>query len=382
MTASGPGTIGRAVFAYVVLGLALLRGTANYVVLDLANGGVTYRVGDWVINYAGGFVRRGLFGELLFALSPPGLPTLWALAGFQLACYAVVLAYVASFLHRTGYAWPAIALACGPAALPFVGWDVLAGWRKEIICFAAVALLGWARRSLDRRVRVALTATAVGLFGLAMFSWEASVFAVPVMLFLLREPDGRVTLRGWPALTILGLGVVGGAAGVLARGDVDTADAVCESVVARGLNPDLCPGAIAMLGQPLDQAVAEVMTRFPLYWTYLWLLPLALLPVLTTPWLRRNWPWFVATALLVLPLYVIGQDYGRWAHLLVVAPALAIMAGEPSEVLNRWWRGGRTVAYTTLWGLPHWLPVGATWPLLGVLPALLDLLNQPTWSRP
>jgi hypothetical protein len=137
-----------------------------------------------------------------------------------------------------------------------------------------------------------------------------------------------------------------------------------------------------MLGQPLDQAVAEVMTRFPLYWTYLWLLPLALLPVLTTPWLRRNWPWFVATALLVLPLYVIGQDYGRWAHLLVVAPALAIMAGEPSEVLNRWWRGGRTVAYTTLWGLPHWLPVGATWPLLGVLPALLDLLNQPTWSRP
>lgn len=382
MTASGPGTIGRAVFAYVVLGLALLRGTANYVVLDLANGGVTYRVGDWVINYAGGFVRRGLFGELLFALSPPGQSTVWALAGFQLACYAVVLAYVASFLHRTGYAWPAIALACGPAALPFVGWDVLAGWRKEIICFAAVALLGWARRSLDRRVRVALIATAVALFGLAMFSWEASVFAVPVMLFLLREPDGRVTLRGWPALTILGLGVVGGAAGVLARGDVDTADAVCESVVARGLNPDLCPGAIAMLGQPLDQAVAEVMTRFPLYWTYLWLLPLALLPVLTTPWLRRNWPWFVATALLVLPLYVIGQDYGRWAHLLVVAPALAIMAGEPSEVLNRWWRGGRTVAYTTLWGLPHWLPVGATWPLLGVLPALLDLLNQPTWSRP
>ena len=32
----------------------------------------TYRVGDWLINYAGGFVRRGLFGEVLFAVSPPG----------------------------------------------------------------------------------------------------------------------------------------------------------------------------------------------------------------------------------------------------------------------------------------------------------------------
>jgi hypothetical protein len=382
MTRCGPGTIGRALFAYSVLGLALARGIANYLVVDIATGGVTYRVGDWVINYAGGFVRRGLFGALLFALSPPGQPTLWALATFQSACHAVVLAYLASFLHRTGYAWSAIALGCGPAALPFMGWDILAGWRKEIIVLAAIALLGWARRSPDRRARLGLTASAVGLFALAVFSWEASVFAVPVLLFLLREPDGRLNLRGWPSLTILGLGAAGGVASLIARGDPQAVSAICESVVARGLNRALCPGAVAMLGQPLDQAVHEVLVRFPLYQPYLWLLPLALLPVLTTPWLRHHWPWFVATALLVLPLYLVGQDYGRWAHVLVMAPALAVMAGEPADVASRWWRGGRTVAYVTLWGLPHWLPTDATWPLLGTLAALLDLSTRPIWSGP
>lgn len=115
MTRASPGTIGRALFAYSVLGLAFTRAIANYVSVDIATGGFTYRVGDWVINYAGGFVRRGLFGELLFAVSPLGQSTLWALTGFQLACYAVVLGYVASFLHRSGYTWSAIALACGPA---------------------------------------------------------------------------------------------------------------------------------------------------------------------------------------------------------------------------------------------------------------------------
>lgn len=216
-----------------------------------------------------------------------------------------------------------------------------------------------------------------------MFSWEASVFAAPVLLLLLRGSDGRLLdLRSWPALAVLGLSAAGGVVSLLARGNQQAADAICDSVTARGLNQDLCWGAIAMVGQSLDQAISEVLIRFPLYQPYLWLLPLALLPVLTTPWLRRNWPWFVATALLVLPLYVVGQDYGRWAHVLVMAPALAVMAGEPSEAVNQWWRGGRTVAYVTLWGLPHWLPVDATWPLLGVVPAALDLLNHLSGSRP
>lgn len=370
----GPAEVGRALFACAVLGLALWRAVSDYLATDITVGGTTYRVGDWVIDYAGGFVRRGLFGQLLFAATPSGEPTLWALFGFQVACYAVVLAYVLSFLHRTGWAWSAIALACGPAALPFVGWDTGGGWRKEIIGFAAIALLAWARGAA-KRPRVALTLAAVLLFGLAMFSWEASVFAVPVMLHLLRR-DGRwFGLRSRPSATIIGLALAGGIASVLARGSQRVVWAVCGSVISRGLNRELCDGAIGMLGQTPAEAVEQVAVRFPLYWGYVVLLPLALLPVLTTPWLRRNWPVFVATAATIAPLYVLGQDWGRWAHLLAMTPALAVMAAGPAAAASRGWKGGRTAVYVGLWGLPHWMFADATWPLLGFAWALLDLFN-------
>lgn len=371
-SAASSGTIGRALVAYAVLGLAFWRAIADYFERDILVGGTTYRVGDWVINYAGGFVRRGLFGELLFTASPPGPPTQWALAGFQLACYAVVAAYAIGFLHRTGYAWPAVALACSPAALPFIGWDVEGGWRKEIIGFAAIALLGWARRASGERLRQALTAAAVVGFGLAMFSWEASVFAIPMLLFLLRRPDGRPDPRSWATWSILGLGLAGGVASLLFRGDGTHATAICRTVVAQGLNPDLCAGAIAKIGQPLAEAIAAVAIRFPLYQWFLILLPLALLPVLTSPWLRRHWPWFLATVATVAPLYVIAEDYGRWAHLLLMAPALAIMAGDLGDVAFRWWNGWTTVAYVTLWGLPHWLFPDDAWPLYSFWGALLE----------
>ena len=369
------GALGRAAVAYAVLGLAFWRAISDHLARDIMTGGATYRVGDWLINYAGGFVRRGLFGEALFA-TPAGTPVLFVLAGFQLACYAVVVAYAVGFLHRTGYAWSAVALACGPAALPFIGWDVEGGWRKEIIGFAALALLGWARRSTGDRLRRVLVIAAIGVFGLAVFSWEASVFAVPGMLFLLRRPDGRPELRGWPSLSVLGLGAAGGLASLAAPGSVAAATAVCHRVVARGLNPELCDGAIAKLGHPLGEAVAAVAIRFPLYWWFLALLPLALLPVLTSPWLRRHWPWFAATVITVAPLYAIAEDYGRWAHLLVMASALLIMAGDLRDVASRWWTGW-TIVYLTCWGLPHWLFPDDRWPLYSFWGALLETVFNP-----
>lgn len=365
------GVVGRAFFAWAVLALALWRAVSDYLARDILAAGRTYRAGDWLISYAGGFVRRGLFGELLFALSPPGA-TLWLLFGFQLACYGIVLAYAAGFLHRTRYAWPAVALVCGPAGLAFIGWDVEGGWRKEIIAFAAIALLGWARRAASGRRRVVLTGLAVALFGLGMLSWEASWFAIPVLLFLLRRPDGRLDLRGWPSLAILGLGTVGTVASLVFRGDAAVVRAVCRVVVEAGLNRELCFGAIGMIDQPLAAALEAVAVRFPLYWWFLALLPLALLPVLTSPWLRHNWQWFVATVMAVAPLYVIAEDYGRWAHLLVMAPALAIMSGDLRDVASRWWTGWLAVPWVTLWGLPHWLFPDAAWPWHSFLAGLLQ----------
>ncbi len=372
--------MGRAFVGYCVLGLALYQALNSYLT-EVFRGGYTYRTSEWLISYAGGFVRRGLFGELLFGLAPAGRPTIVALAAIQFSCYAVVLAYLLSYLQRARYSWSALTLALGPAALPFIGWDVGGGFRKEILVFVAVILLAWARGAARRAVRVSLQALAVLVFGLAMFSWEASVVGVPIMLYLLRDDDGRPALRlprGWASLAIVSLAVAGAAASVLSRGTPETSGAICNQVIEHGLTPELCHQAIEALSWSTDYVLQEQAARFPLYWSYFVLLPLTVLPVVVSPWLRRHWQWFAATVLAVVPLYLIGQDYGRWAHLLVMLPALAIMAGAPADAEWPRWRAGWAFAYLTLWGLPHWLRADDAWPWLGFFVAILDLLGFQT----
>lgn len=372
--------VGRAFVGYCVLGLALYRALNSYLT-EVSRGGYTYRTSEWLISYAGGFVRRGLFGDLLFGLAPAGAPTIWALAAVQFCCYAVVLAYLLSYLQRARYSWSALTLALGPAALPFIGWDVGGGFRKEILVFVAVILLAWARAAARQAVRVGLQALAVVVFGIAMFSWEASVVGVPIMLYLLRDDAGRPTLRlprGWPSLAIVSLAAVGGTASVLSRGTPEISGAICNQVIQHGLTPELCHQAIEALSWSTDYVLQEQAARFPLYWGYLILLPLALLPIAVSPWLRRHWPWFVATVIAVAPLYVIGQDYGRWAHLLVMLPALAIMAEPPAAAEWPRWRGGWAFAYLTLWALPHWLRADDAWPWLGFFVGILNLLGFQT----
>lgn len=364
---------------FLVLGTAAWRALDDYF-REIAAAGETHRVGDWLINYADGFVRRGLFGQLLYAATSSGRAMLAGLVVFQLACYGVVLWYALGYLARTRFSWSAVALVCAPVGLPFIGWDPLAGWRKEIMVFAAIVLLAWAREAASR-TRIALTVAAILLFGLAMFSWETSIFGIPVMLYLLRRPDGRPDLWRWPSLAILGLGGLGGLAAVAFRGTVEVATEICRSVVYRGINPLVCAGAIDSIGWLPERVIYEQSIRFPQYLPYFALLPLALLPVLLSGWLRRNWPWFLAFVAGAAPLYVVGQDYGRWHYLLVVATSLAIMSRPGEELASRFWGPVTTVAYVALWGLPHWMYPGQAWPRLGLVASLLGFfgIEVPPW---
>ncbi|MFT4127465.1 MAG: hypothetical protein QM662_14700 [Gordonia sp. (in: high G+C Gram-positive bacteria)] len=383
----------RAAFALTVLGCAAYFATVPYLD-ELAINGRTQRVGDWVINYAGGFVRRGLFGELLRGLAPPGLPTLVALVAFQVICYAIIGGYALGYLVDTRFSWSSIALVCAPVALPFVGWDPRAGWRKEIIVFAVIALLAWARQASGHR-RTGLTVAAIALFGLAMFSWESSFFGIPVMLYLLRRDDApagdgarrtrlyapvefrvAVDLRNPPTLAVLALGAAGAIAALLFQGNQATQRNICADVVAHGINRRVCHGSIDSLAWTTHYALQQQETFFPRYLIYFALLPLVLAPILLSPWLRRNWPWFLATVLAVAPLYVLGQDYGRWHYILVVTTSLAIMSAGRDAVVSRFWGPLTTIVYVAAWGLPHWIS-DKPWPHLGFTASVLQSFGLP-----
>ncbi|MBX3099965.1 MAG: hypothetical protein KF761_10340 [Salinibacterium sp.] len=363
----------RAVFAVALLAIEFGY-LLYYRALDTRDGGAAYQTADWLISYADGFVRRGLFGEVFLALAPSGSAGLWALFAVQGLLYAVVFGFAVWALARARFSWPMIALVCGPAALGFFAWDPAAAFRKEVLAYVSLSLVVWALVAVRRRlIAVVLTVLSLLVFALAVFSWETSALFLPAFLYLLvrRGDDLGLSLlfRRVLAGAFLLVGGTGLALGTLFHGSVATAQAICDVVREHGFTrADLCSGAIDAIGWTSQYTLDSVTASFPLYVGYLPLALLAIIPVLTTPWIRRNWGWALLIALAFLPLFVIVTDYGRWINMIVMALVFCIAAGPIQNTFSRAWTWLTVILYTTLWGLPHWLPAdfAQPWPWLGL----------------
>lgn len=374
----------RAGFAWAILALALWRAIDAYrTVVAQATG--LYQSADWLINYAGGFVRRGLFGQLWLILTPKGAGSLWWLFWFQVGCYAVIVAFVLTYLHRSRYSWSSIALMCGPAALPFIGWDVEGGFRKEILIFVVLAVLAWTKRAtrLPSWLRGALIGLALALWGLASFSWEPTVLLLPAVCYLLLAGDsGRDRLKVWrwiAAGLFAIVGVAAMAASVLAEVGSGTTGQICRAIGGHGVRSSLfCKGAISALGWSSQEGLDLVRTSLPMQIGYLPLLVLAVLPIAVSPWLRRNWGWALATLLGVAALFIVGVDYGRWTHVLVMTLAICIATGGATAVESCLWNPISVILFTSTWGLRHYQPPEAApgdWQFLGALRVVMEYLS-------
>lgn len=363
----------RRAVALGVIGLAAALCLANQFSM-IAAGGDSFRTSDWLINYSGGFIRRGLAGELLLLLTPGGQATLWLLLVVQLACYAPVFALVMRYLARENWSWSAIALCCGPLALPFIGWDPLGGFRKEILAFAAMAILAGLRLR-PRGTRDGLWAgLAVVLWALGVFSWEPTALMLPAALFLLlaRPQDVPEAPRyGRPTAVAFGLVAVGGLGlSVLRPGTAEQAATVCRSLLQAGIpTADPCGGAVATLGTGVADGMALVGLGWPGYAGYPFILALAMLPIALSPWLRRHWRWALAAAVATLPLYVVAVDYGRWGHLLFIELMICLMLSPGRDAHSDLWTPLAGLLFIGVAGVPNAGPMNGSlhWPLGGLL---------------
>jgi hypothetical protein len=362
----------RRLTALVVLGAALWSGVGGYAI-TVQRGGGDHQTADWLISYPGEFLRRGLFGELLLRSTPPGTATLWILFAIQVALYLPILLYVLWFLERRSWSWSAIALACSPAGLAFIGWDVVGGFRKEVLGFVALVLLAAARHSGNGLVKAAALVGSVGVWTLAVFSWESIAFMLPAVLFLLLAgtplPLGRVFAGVFSGIAAVAVGL-----SVVFHGSAETPARLCQSLIDHGLSPDLCTGAIAWMGRDLNDSLQLVQQNLAVHSGYLAMAALAALPIVTTGWLRRYWPWALAMLVGIAPLFVLGIDYGRWIHILFLEIAICMMVASAELLESRHWTGLSTLLYVVLWGIPHAAPTAANlagWPFKGLLATVI-----------
>ena len=390
--------VGRAIFSVSLLSFAMLVAMIRYVETSMPVGGDPWMVGDWLINYGGGFVRRGMFGHLFLTVAPGGMPGLWVLFALQASIYFVIFGFCIRALHLSRYSWSMIALVCSPAGLAFIGWvpSIDAAFRKELLPLLALLLLALTRAPHRRSPAIVVGVLAsLALFTLGVFSWEASALLLPAYGYLLLAPGAPVPsldiFRRSLAMVFGAVGGIGAILSALVHGDVATADAVCATARDHGFTgPILCSGgvdasggAIEAIGWTSYKTTQDLAIAAPVYAGFVVLIILAFIPVVTSRWFRRNWGWGTLIFLGVSPLYFVVTDYGRWTHIIFMAMMMCIVADGPGGAQSRLWNGVGATMYTTLWGMPHWMgeaQLGSTWwPFVGGLPKAIETASDRMW---
>ncbi|WP_440672625.1 hypothetical protein [Candidatus Pelagibacter sp. HIMB1715] len=115
---------------------------ANYFLIQKYNNPVEWTISEWLINYQGGFTRRGLIGELVYQLHKIFPFTLREIIlGLQILTYFIYYILVYFYLRKINKNYLLIFAIFSPLFIiyPIAEVEVLA--RKEIFVFIAFVLI-------------------------------------------------------------------------------------------------------------------------------------------------------------------------------------------------------------------------------------------------
>ncbi len=304
----------------------------HQVAIDLATSGSGWRQGEWLINVESVPIRRGGLGSLLIRLSDAtGIDLLALTFALPIAFLALIVLSLVVFAASDGPGDRMLLVLLSPGFVLFWGADPEGILRKEVLIYAAfLPLILLAGRGPDRGR--ALLAASVGLFALAAVGHEMSAFFVPALVVAIlacRPPDAasRVAII---ALLVMGALTFGFA---LHYPKVPDTALVCGPLMARGLSPIICDGAIDWVGRDIGFALERLVVQVTdkRAWTVVLAYAAALFPFVVVLYGRpdagRGLRAILLAGLPILPLWFVALDWGRWvnAHVAVMVFLILIL---------------------------------------------------------
>jgi len=338
-------------------------------------------LGDWLINYTGGFVRRGLSGEIFLLvghwlhIAPQNLVPLP-----QLFLYGTIFSSVWKLTRGSDWSIWEIAIVFSPATLAFPVFRASAGFRKEELFFAtlAVLILLMLRETRAWRLSLFLTFTCTAI----VLSHEAMLIYFPYLFAALAMRPGELARAVRIAVAPAIASVIAAIFCITHPGTQPQAITICSSLGYTMSDP-LCIGGISMLAQNIHQVHREIIaaTSNPEIRVYPVLYALALLPAVlgliqlaATKRLQYQVTVLIACAGLAMAgsgvLFYYAFDWGRWIMIHVFSLMLILLyidqqrraldppaqtALRPKSVFT----AIVLIGYLTTWNLPFFIaPVG------------------------
>lgn len=285
-----------------------------------------WTLGDWLINYDAGFVRRGITGSATFLISDlTGLPLNITAGAMQIALYLSVIALTLYLFSKIRWSGPVLLLLFSPVFLLMPFYYMHMSMSKELIGFLALGLMAAAVSG-----RPWLLWAGIALFTVAGLAHEVNAFLAPAALGfpLLFFVKGIFTRRQAvaAAAAILAAAVVPLGLATLFQGQ-GMSQAICNQIVAHGGSALQCKA-----GGPIDWL--EKDTAFGI--SVMWKMTIA----------PGNWKWFILAYLLAMAPFVLfrlkGTANARTGTWLIAALFLGILSMTPLFAVATDW--GRWIA--------------------------------------
>jgi len=318
-----------------------------------------FQLTEWLINYSGGFVRRGLPGTIIGLVSCwSGIQANHLIIVFSLICYGILVFW---FLRRSTLTFPAILiLSCVVLGFPAYQESIV---RKDCLGLLFLLLcLSIKHRRIPRHYAIA----AINLVAIAaILSHEAFAFyGLPALVVYGHRIESPVTFHGIlnRSLALLPAGICFLCVTRM-HGTPEIAQAVNDSWlplwrIIDPTNPHLetPAAAIEALGWSPEKGISLGLTLLtsgiyqPAAWIILYVVSFGLVVIFTGRNTEMNdlsiqdsrirvSALLLMQFLFISPLFLLGFDYGRWLFFWV---ASSIMLHTKEIDAPRWVRSTMT----------------------------------------
>jgi hypothetical protein len=344
-------TPGFSATAWILLAL-MVQAACKQIASALSWGHDSWQIGDWLINYEGGFVRRGLAGSLIRFLSDfSHIQANYWVIGISTASFLLLSAWF--LLCARGTFSKALVLSCIVLGFPAYQDCIIRKDSLGLLLF--LCCLRVDSSQLPRPM-------ALGLINLlaaaAILTHETFAFyALPALVFFARSGGEAPSLTKFfrRALALSPAGAVF-LLTVWNHGTPETARAVNASWIPLWrtinpavVNPEVPAAAIDALGWTTAQGLAltagllNVGIYQPAAWAMVFALSFLLLVLFSGAGADDPDKARIRTAAILLlqwifisPLFLLGVDYGRWLFLWAAGSLMLLATGRqaPAGIEN------------------------------------------------
>lgn len=296
-----------------------------------------WKIGEWLVSYEHGLVRRGAIGNL-FIYSAKIFDLSALTVSYLVFIFCNIVTFFIFFIIQKIYLLNtknigSFVLLFSPAYILFPFYCFQIAYRKEILIFLSFSMLAYAfvlgaKRDVTKFKTHLLIFLSYSVFLISLLSHEATIFTLPFFLFLIYKIKKKIIISHFWAKIYYLLFIIStisclGLTFYLSLDknfNISISEKLCNGLLTMGFNKQMCLPLSSGIAQNTGSYVDNTKTFYSmLLKNYIVLILIALMPILISNWFKKieNKLLMLFGFLSLVPLFVLATDWGRWINIYI-----------------------------------------------------------------